>query len=156
MGTLVKQGDGAQVRRLGAKGWTKAKRAVFLETLAATCNASMAARAAGLSARGAHYLRRRDGNFALLWAQAIEHGTELLQEALMSRALGHGGGDENPDFEPVEGVGPDFDPKLAMDVLKMQAGALRPRKAGTPPAQVVIDLKVLERLEALSRTLARP
>lgn len=156
MTTLVKRGSSGQVRAPRRDGWTKAKRARFLEVLSTTCNVTAAAAGAGVTTHTAYALRRRDGMFAQLWSEAVQHGTELLHEALISRALGHGDWGENPDFTPGDAAPAAFDPKLAIDVLKMQAGTLRPRRAGTPPTQVVIDTKVLERLEALARTLARP
>ena len=60
-----------QVRKAAKGGWTPAKRAAFLEHLAATCNIAASARAVGMAPRGAHALKKRDAVFAADWAGAI-------------------------------------------------------------------------------------
>ena len=55
-------------------GWTSAKRGAFLDELAASCNVTRAAAAAGMGRDAAYGLRRRDPVFAEAWAAAIEQG----------------------------------------------------------------------------------
>ncbi len=52
-----KAGGRLQVRKAAKGGWTPAKRAAFLEHLAATCNIAASARAVGMAPRGAHASR---------------------------------------------------------------------------------------------------
>lgn len=150
---LCKRGEGVQVRQPNGNGWTKARRARFLDELAATCNVTAAARAAGKDARNAYRLKQRDGEFARLWAEAFAAGRERLHEALIARALGQGPSGDNPDGERAAPPPIAFDPHLALQVLKLQDGIGRARKANVPPMQVDIDVALLRRLEALAMTL---
>lgn len=76
-----------QKRRVRSTGWTKAKRALFLATLADSCNVRKAAAAAGMAASGVYELRKRDAAFGDLWAEALEIGYERLETALLEHAL---------------------------------------------------------------------
>lgn len=76
-----------QVRRCTKAGWTKRRRTVFLDTLAQTCNVSMAEKAAGVANRSAYALRKRDAGFAALWHEALTAGYGRLEEALLGHAL---------------------------------------------------------------------
>lgn len=67
-------------------GWTPTRRKAFMETLAATCNVSEAARVAGKTVSSAYYQRRRDPAFARDWNQALSVGYAEL-EALLLRQL---------------------------------------------------------------------
>ncbi len=144
----------AHIQSTRGDGWTKSKRATFLTVLGETCNATIAARAVGLSVRGAHALRARDGGFALLWSAALESGYELLENELLFRALGQPGG-ANPDEDEIEAVrAPDvpFDPALAIKVLEMRRG---PRSASKPKTSTImsqgeVDAALLKRLDALA------
>ena len=143
-----------QVHSPRRHGWTKVARATFLGVLGETCNVEIAAKAAGLSSRGAHALRARDGEFALLWSAALEAGYELLENELLFRALGQPGG-ANPDEDEIAAVqAPDvpFDPALAIKVLEMRRG---PRSASKPKTNTImsqgeVDAALLKRLDALA------
>jgi hypothetical protein len=76
-----------QLRRVPRTGWTKAKREVFLATLADSCNVKKAAAAAGMAPSGVYQLRKRDPAFGELWAEALELGYERLETALLEHAL---------------------------------------------------------------------
>ncbi len=52
-------------------GWTEARRARFLEALAATANVRLACAAVGLSRQAAYTLQRRDPEFAAAWRAAL-------------------------------------------------------------------------------------
>lgn len=78
----------AQVRSVRQDGWTAAKRAVFLDHVAATCNISASADAVGLWPSSAYSLRRRDPDFAAQWHIALETGFDRLQAMLIERAMG--------------------------------------------------------------------
>lgn len=80
-------GSGAQVRAVRKDGWTEARRKSFMETLAATCNVSEAARVAGKNLSSAYYQKRRDPGFAREWAQALSIGYAELEALLLRQAL---------------------------------------------------------------------
>ncbi len=151
--------NGVRLQRRAQRkdGWTKAKRTQFLSVLAATCNATMAARAVGKAEATARDLRKRDGMFARLWQEALEVGHERLEGELVARALGltPNAGD-NPDLLPdaaIEAVA--FDPVLAMKVIELRAkGAIGgPARGGRSMrlSQAEIDHELLLRLDRLAK-----
>ncbi|WP_097091123.1 hypothetical protein [Novosphingobium sp. Chol11] len=80
-------GSGAQLRAVRKDGWTVERRKIFMETLAATCNVSEAARVAGKNLSSAYYQKRRDPGFAREWAQALSVGYGELEALLLRQAL---------------------------------------------------------------------
>ena len=80
-------GSGAQLRAVRKDGWTAERRRIFMETLAATCNVSEAARTAGMNLSSAYYQKRRDPGFAREWAQALNIGYAELEALLLRQAL---------------------------------------------------------------------
>lgn len=153
---IVKGGrSGIQRRKLRSDGWTKEVRAQFLDVLAATCNITMACAAVGKSADSARSLKKRDGEFAMLWAEAYAAGSERLEEELIACALGQMPSGYNPGGDRKEPAVAAFDPDLAIKVLQLQGGTHhKRRKAGTLPAQADVDVALVERLEALADKLA--
>ncbi len=100
-------GHRVQLRAVRPYEFTRAKRQVFLNTLAATCNIRTAARAAGITAKTAHALRRRSPEFATLWAEALDIGYHYLEEQLLARAIeGVGAMGIDPDAAPIEPLPP--------------------------------------------------
>lgn len=67
--------------------WTKAKEKIFLTTLAETCNVTAAAEAAGMSAAGAYFRRKKVAAFRAAWAEAIATAYQRLELELLERAL---------------------------------------------------------------------
>lgn len=86
-GQLCGGGAGAQMRAVRKDGWTDKRRKTFLETLAATCNVSEAARVAGRNLSGAYQLKRRDPGFAREWEQALSIGYAELEALMLRQAL---------------------------------------------------------------------
>ena len=76
-----------QRQRLTKSGWTKTKRAKFLDVLALTCNVKFAAAEAGAVPSTAYRARRTDPEFAELWREALLAGYERLETELLQRAL---------------------------------------------------------------------
>lgn len=76
-----------QRRKPRANGWTLARRRVFLEELAASCNVGRALAAAGMGSGGVYRLRQRDPLFAEQWQAALTLGYERLEMALLRRAI---------------------------------------------------------------------
>lgn len=80
-------GSGPQLKAVRKDGWTPARRKRFMETLAATCNVSEAARAAEKNLSSAYYQRRRDPAFAREWNQAMNVGYAELETLLLRQSL---------------------------------------------------------------------
>ena len=78
---------GAQLRTPRKDGWTEKRRRMFIETLAATCNVSEAARVAGMNQSTAYSLKGRDAGFAREWAKALSIGYAELEALLLRQAL---------------------------------------------------------------------
>jgi hypothetical protein len=116
-----------QLRKPQERGWTTRKRAIFLDHLAATCNVTASAAAAGLHWSGAYALRRRDTEFAAQWKAALAAGYARLEAMLIERATGTG-----PLPEAGEDAAPppdarDMDPELALSLLKMHRAGVKGR-----------------------------
>jgi len=139
-----KAGGRLQVRKAAKGGWTPAKRAAFLEHLAATCNIAASARAVGMAPRGAHALKKRDAAFAADWAGAIEAAYETLEVRLLAYALGESEAEAEAESEAeadgvvdgdaeAESRGAHFDPRVAVQALgfRKRGGAAGGAAGGT-------------------------
>jgi hypothetical protein len=135
--TVVKTGRTGrpQVQRRQARGMTAKRRRLFLDHLAATCNVTASATAAGVNWHVAYSLRRRDTDFAAEWQAALETGYARLEALLIERA---GGGGRAPDDDDDDDRGSDpegppppdpagVDSELALHLLRMHRGPLRGR-----------------------------
>lgn len=80
-------GNRAQRRAPRKDSWTVAKERLFLETLAETCNASEAARAADMSRASAYRRKQADPAFARAWDAAIDVGYAEIEALLMREVL---------------------------------------------------------------------
>jgi hypothetical protein len=69
------------------RGWTPARKALFLSVLAEQGNVRVAAARVGISAQSAYVLRRRDGVFAAAWGAALVLAREAAEQVLADRAL---------------------------------------------------------------------
>lgn len=151
----------AQTRARMKRSWTAAKRQRFLQALAETCNVQAAARAADVGAGTAYHMRLRDGEFAQLWAAAMETGYVRLEAALLERALGapQPGNPVLDEIMPRENAEPaalDVDLALKLLARRADAGVKAPRKGGRPLRQPTPDEihKALERkITAIERRL---
>lgn len=79
--------DGPQLIRSPGRRWTEAAEARFLDALAASCNVTAAAAAAGYSCAAIYKRRRRDPGFATRWQEALEIGAAHLDALLLQRAI---------------------------------------------------------------------
>lgn len=142
----------ARLRAIREDGWTFQRRKIFLSVLADTCNVKAAALAAGKSIGSVRGLRERDGEFSQLWGAALEAGYELLENALLVRALGRDGGGDNPINEIAEATipGAAFDTDLAMRVLKLRGDRGARLHGGTTLTQSEVDIALLKRLDDLA------
>jgi hypothetical protein len=64
-------------------GWTQARRARFLECLAASANVQRACLAVRMSRQSAYRLRRRDPAFAAAWDDALRTARRAATEAFL-------------------------------------------------------------------------
>lgn len=71
-----------------SNGWTKERRELFLDQLAATAHVGEAAEAVGMTVTGAYALRRRDDGFADQWRAALLCGYDRIEAAMIRKALG--------------------------------------------------------------------
>src|SRR6187401_409511 len=98
-GTGIRAGkDGPQLIRSSGKRWTEEAEAIFLDHLAASCNVTAAAEAAGFSREAIYKRRRHDPCFAERWQAALEQGYARIEMALVRRAA-----------DALEGLAPDPD-----------------------------------------------
>jgi hypothetical protein len=152
-----------QLRLRKREGWTKQRRKIFLDHLAATCNVTASATAAGLYWAGAYAWRRKDPEFAAQWQAALETGYARLEAMLVDRAAVGSGAPG--DAEGVDAAGappPDpsqMDVALALHLLRIHRGPLRGRPLGTGKKIQRANKKetvqaVLKLLRVLRRRLA--
>lgn len=83
---LIGQGQ-TQLRQRSYRNWTKAKVGEFLTVLAETCNASQAAREAGVSISYAYKKRAADAKFRAAWVEAVALAYQRLELVLLDRAF---------------------------------------------------------------------
>jgi phage terminase small subunit len=80
-------GEKTQLRETSEKSWTKAKQAHFLSVLAETCNVTLAAAQAGVSASHAYRRRKKDAGFRSEWMEAVGAAYQRLELVLLERAF---------------------------------------------------------------------
>lgn len=102
-------------------GWSKRKRATFLEVLRTTGNISAAARAIGMARASLYDLRRQDDTFHREWDSALEESLDDLEGELRRRALQ---GTEKPVYYGGKQCGAiqSFNDNLGMFLLKGRRG----------------------------------
>lgn len=155
-----------QKRAARSDGWTKAKRALFLDAFAATCNAAYAARRCGMNERSVRVLKARDPGFARLYEEALQEGYGRLEAELLARTLGAdvvgSGDDENPSDEQRQRIETtEFDPAIALKVLQMrkaEAKAQSDDRRGrilVTVTQEETDAALEKKLAAIERRLAK-
>lgn len=70
-----------------ANGWTRAKEAIFLKTLASTCNVLSAAKAANVTPSGAYQRRMRWAGFEAAWNDAVDNGIAALEARILETTI---------------------------------------------------------------------
>lgn len=106
VGILVGK-DGPQLIRSTGKRWSDAAEACFLDHLAASCNVTASAQAAGFSPAALYKRRRNDPAFSQRWQGALDQGYVRIEALLLRRAE-----------EALEGVAPD--PSLAIPAMTVK------------------------------------
>lgn len=77
----------AIVKKDWPRTFTPAKQWRFLDTLRATCNVTLAARAVGMARSTLYRLRDQDLDFRAAWDDAVEEAIDLLEAELHRRAF---------------------------------------------------------------------
>ena len=80
-------GKKAQQRKASKRDWPKKKIEDFLSALAETCNVTLAAAAAGVSASAAYRRRTADAGFRGAWLEALGAAYQKLEMILLERAF---------------------------------------------------------------------
>ena len=151
-GMMARAGkDGLQVIRSDGARWTGQAEAMFLDSLAASCNVTASAQAAGFTTFSIYRQRRRDPAFALRWQAALEQGYARIEMALVRRAA-----------DALEGLAPDPDsPIPAMTVTEaikvlgrhhaaVRGGQLSERRWYRPRSLDEVRDSILAKLEAVA------
>lgn len=134
--------------------WTHALKQRFFDHLTATCNVRAAAAAAGVPAKAAYGLRRRDEAFAADWRVAVANALEIIETHLLALALS---GEEAIDTG-VGGPGAVIDREMALRLLARHStpkpGA---QHRGGPRRKLLTDAEVEAALLAkLAKLVPQP
>lgn len=153
---ILSGGRKPRVRRPRRDGWTAARRRLFLDELAATCNVQAAIRAAGMKpgSMSVYALRKRSAAFRAEWARALAEGYAKLELALLDRAM-------NGTVKTVErGNGMvdktrEYPNGLAIQLLKLhrEGAAVAEVEAGSEEVEEV-RRRVVRKLSALEKRLS--
>lgn len=152
--------SGGRLRKRRKDGWSRRDERVFLKHFRATCNVNASARAAGKSPTSAQDLRKRDPVFAADWDEALRDSHVRLHGKLIVYAETKGKEVALDDEgEPVEPSMADFDPDLALRLLKFHQDSLAGGRRGRPQPQRATEEEltaaILCGLDALNRRLAK-
>jgi hypothetical protein len=136
---------------MGARNsWTRATTDAFLGNLAETCNARLAAAAAGMSSSSCYARKLGDPEFADEWRLALAMGYGRVEERLIRDACGD-----------AEARMDKYEREQALNLLKFhhgEVGRAYPRGGGTPPSRATAedtDAAILKALAAVKKRLKR-
>ena len=136
-------------RKPVARDWSKAKERAFVETLAETCNVTLACAAAGVSTTSAYKKRKADAAFRNAWREAIGLAYQKLELVLIERALN---GTEKivTKGEGREERMREYPNHIALQLLKMHRETAVEAQADVPEDEVSeARQRVLEKLGRL-------
>lgn len=153
-GTCLRAGgkDGPQIIHSEGRRIADEAEELFLDSLAASCNVTWSAKAAGFSKEAFYKRRRRDPRFAERWQAALAQGYARLEAALVKAAV-----------DTMEGRAPDSDIPIppmsvrdAVAILKLHRDSVhsvgkRPGWRGPPRALAEVKRSILTKLAALER-----
>jgi hypothetical protein len=144
--------DGPQIITTGENRWSEAKEQAFLNALGASCNATYAIRACGLSKGALYYRRRKDAGFAARWQAALSQGYVRIEMLLIDNAERTlSGKAPDPDC-PI----PQMTVKEAMNLLQLhraevhEGGNRRKKWNARPRPLEEVRSSILARLEAIA------
>ena len=173
---------GVPQRRTGRQSdWTVAMADRFVETLADTCNVTLAAAAVGRSISNVYRWRGKDASFRAAWDRALAVGYSRLELMLLERAL-HGVEKVVVARDGTSSVMREYPDRVALTLLRMhretaamaeesidgrehdeaceriiaKLGRLKQRDAAAAAASDAIEIKGAgARLAVIRRALAR-
>ncbi|MBA3667771.1 MAG: hypothetical protein H0W65_08620 [Sphingomonas sp.] len=140
----VRGGKTPQLRK-ALKGWTEAKTERFLETLAESCNVTLAAESAEVSSTSVYRRRSQDATFRAAWGKAVATAVAALEMMLLKRAL-HGVERPVDIKNPEAGVLTRYDDRTALALLRMHRDTA---------VEADGDVDATEYQEAVERIMAR-
>lgn len=156
VGTHLRGGaHGNQIVRTSGHRWSDEAEEIFLDALALTCNAALAAAQAGFSPNAVYRRRRNDPRFAERWQTARQQGVARLDLLLIRGAEA-----------ALEGRDPDCESPLppmtvadAIAIVKMYGekpdGERRHRDWQARPRELEeVRASILRKLEAVERACA--
>jgi hypothetical protein len=154
-GTIVRAGGKDGPQRISSRGkrWTDEAEAIFLDSLAASCNVTFAARACGFSREALYARRRRDPRFGERWDHALAIGYPRLEAALVKAAVDTMEGRPPDPESPI----PPMSARDAIAVLKLHQDRVhgtgkRPGWRGRPRSLAEVKQSILGKLSAIHRT----
>jgi hypothetical protein len=143
--------DGPQLIRTTGKRWSDEAEALFLDHLAASCNVTASAEAAGFTCAAIYKRRRRDPAFAQRWQAALEVGSARLNALLLQRAI-----------ETLEGFAPDPETPIPAMTVKdalailghhrreVEGGPRSRRQWARPRSLDELEESILRKLEGVA------
>lgn len=138
-------------------GWTPKRCKVFLDMLAATGSVKDSEAAAGMSQGSARNVRRRDARFGELWDEALALAYRRLEDELLAYALGRAVSPDDPGSErdePAAEHRPPFDPRLAIQILKLRGWRSPAGRKRSPPLDpAAVDAALMKKLADLAERL---
>ena len=152
-GTSLRAGgkDGPQLVASTGKRWTDEAEEIFLDRLAASCNVTLAAKAAGFSREAIYRRRRMDPGFAERWQAALAQSYARIELALAKRAE-----------DALAGFAPDPDTPIpvmsvadAIAVLKLHHASVhggegsRPGWPARPRSLEEVGESILRKMDAI-------
>ena len=140
-----------QRRKASGKNWSKAKQQEFLAELAATCNVTQAAAAAGVSTTQAYRRRKADAGFRGAWVEAVGSAYQRLELVLLERAfVGTEKIVRRKDGSEERMV--EYPNQLALTLLKMHRDTAIEANAEFAPEDVEeIRERVIQKLQRLKK-----
>lgn len=146
-----------QLIRTVQKRWSAKAEAVFLDTLASTCNVKTSVEAAGFSTTTVYYHRRNKPGFAERWQEALQIGVERLEGLALETA------ERSLRGEPIDPASPlpRMSVSEAIQVIQLWRRTVKEgvtRRGGRPRHEPDLDelrAGIVRKLEAIERARGR-
>jgi hypothetical protein len=148
-GTILCAGIRPKLRRVRTRCWTKAKQKKFLETLAESCNVTLAASKAKMSPSGAYKHRKVDAAFRAGWDEALAEGYATLELEMLKRAL-HGVEKVTTARSGEPTTIRHYDDRIGLALLRMHRDSVAATNNGVDETEVEeARARILERLSRI-------
>jgi hypothetical protein len=145
--------DGPQRIRISGAWWSDEAERIFLDHLAASCNVSASAAAAGFSAVTVYNHRRSDPGFAARWQEALDQGYARVEMELVRTATDYLAGLDLSDL-PLKGMTVrDAVTILGMHRVRGSGDGRGPRFSSTPRGLDEVRESIILKLERIASAL---